>query len=140
MGAASRAMAIHSWQTASVRAGRALIGLLFVISGLLKVGRFGAVVSALEAKGFSWPDISLWFVIAVEVGGGTALILQRTPRAAAAVLAVFVVAATLLFHAFWQADASAFQNQLNHFLKNVAIFGALLALAFAPDASRRPGA
>jgi putative oxidoreductase len=38
------------------------------------------------------------------------------------------VPVTLIFHGFWHADAAEFQNQLNHFLKNVAIFGGLLAL------------
>jgi putative oxidoreductase len=35
---------------------------------------------------------------------------------------------TLIFHGFWHADAAEFQNQLNHFLKNVAIFGSMLVL------------
>ena len=47
---------------------------------------------------------------------------------AALALALFTVPVTLIFHGFWHADAAEFQNQLNHFLKNVAIFGALLAL------------
>jgi putative oxidoreductase len=37
------------------------------------------------------------------------------------------VPVTLIFHGFWR-GAAEFQNQLNHFLKNVAVFGGLLAL------------
>jgi putative oxidoreductase len=43
-------------------------------------------------------------------------------------LALFLVPVTLIFHAFWGAAAAEFQNQLNHFLKNVAILGAMLVI------------
>jgi putative oxidoreductase len=66
--------------------------------------------------------------IAIEVGGGLLLILGKQTRWAALALAAFVVPVTLVFHAFWSADAASFQDQLTHFLKNVAIFGGLLLL------------
>ena len=36
------------------------------------------------------------------------------------------VPVTLVFHAFWSADAATFNDQLTAFLKNAAIFGGML--------------
>jgi putative oxidoreductase len=75
-------------------------------------------------------------VIALEVAGGLALVFGWRVRDAALALALFCIPATLMFHAFWSVDAAAFGNQLNHFLKNVAIFGALLVIASSADRPR----
>ena len=112
--------------------GSALVGMLFAVSGFVKIGKFEALAGVLAGKGVPWPWVTLGAVIALEIAGGAALILGWQARKAAAALAVFVIAATLLFHAFWTVDATSFQNQLNHFLKNLAILGALLSLAVAP--------
>ena len=111
------------------RVGQALLGVLFVASGLVKLGKYEAIANVLAAKGVPSPSFALALVIALEVAGGAALALDRRARWAAAALALFVIPATLLFHAFWAVDAAAWQNQLNHFLKNVAIFGALVMVA-----------
>jgi putative oxidoreductase len=116
-------------QMLAPRLGQALLGLLFLLSGLAKLGKFEAIGMGLAAKGIPWPTTALALVIAIEIAGGAALVLDRRARPAAAALALLVIPATLLFHAFWAADASALQNQLNHFLKNVAILGALLTIA-----------
>jgi putative oxidoreductase len=47
-------------------------------------------------------------------------------RWASLALAAFIVPATLVFHAFWNADAASFNDQLTAFLKNAAIFGGML--------------
>lgn len=109
--------------------GRALVGVLFLVSGALKIGRFAGVAGALAAKGLPLPEVLTALVIALEIAGGLALVFGWRVREAALALALFCIPATLLFHAFWAVDAAAFGNQLNHFLKNVAIFGALLMIA-----------
>jgi putative oxidoreductase len=118
-------------QNAGLRLGAALVGLLFVVSGVMKIQRFDALAGVLAAKGVPLAPLALGLAVLVEVACGLALIVRWRTQAAAWLLAGFVVVATLLFHAFWAVDASQFQNQLNHFLKNVAILGALLALATA---------
>lgn len=117
------------------RAGGALIGSLFLVSGILKMGRLPGIAAAIGSKSVPLADGVAIVVVALEVLGGLALIAGWQVRRVAAVLALFVVAATLLFHAFWAADPAAFQNQLNHFLKNVAIVGGLL-LAWAGAGGR----
>jgi len=109
-------------------AGRALVGTLFAVSGFAKIAGFEAVVRWMAAGGVPAPVPLLVLTIALEVGAGLALATGRGARFAAAALAAFVVPVTLVFHAFWLAGAGAFQDQLAHFLKNVAILGALLVL------------
>jgi len=116
-----------------IRFGYALVGLLFLVSGLLKATHFAGLVAKLAAMGLPMAPLLSVLVTCVEVGCGGALILGWKTRWAAAVLAMFVVPATFLFHAFWAADASSYSNQLNHFLKNVGLFGALLAMAWTPS-------
>jgi putative oxidoreductase len=116
--------------------GRALVGVLFLVSGALKIGKFAGVAAGLAGKGLPLPEVMTALVIALEVAGGLALVFGWRVRDAALALALFCIPATLMFHAFWSVDAAAFGNQLNHFLKNVAIFGALLVIASSADRPR----
>ena len=49
-------------------------------------------------------------------------------RTAALVLAFWMVPITIYYHAFWDADPAQLFNQTTHFMKNLAITGALLHL------------
>lgn len=109
-------------------AGRALAGLLFVVSGLNKILAFSYVAGWMNSMGLPAAGLLLAGAIALEVGGGLALITGFQARWASLGLALFLVPVTLIFHAFWGAGAAEFQNQLNHFLKNVAILGAMLVI------------
>jgi putative oxidoreductase len=109
-------------------AGRALVGLLFVVSGINKILAFSYVAGWMASMGLPLAGLLLAGAIALEVGGGLALITGFQARWASLGLALFLVPVTLIFHAFWGAGAAEFQNQLNHFLKNVAILGAALVI------------
>jgi putative oxidoreductase len=109
-------------------AGRALVGLLFVVSGINKILAFSYVAGWMASMGLPLAGLLLAGAIALEVGGGLALITGFQARWASLGLALFLVPVTLIFHAFWGAGAAEFQNQLNHFLKNVAILGAVLVI------------
>lgn len=109
-------------------AGRALLCALFLVSGLGKIGRFAAVAAFMTSRGLPAAELLLVSTILLEVGAALALLVGWHTRKAAWILVAFTALATALFHAFWSADAPAFQNQLNHFLKNGAIMGGLLYL------------
>ena len=108
--------------------GRALAGLLFLVSGINKILGFAYVAGWMNSAGIPAAGLLLVLTILLEVGGGLALITGVGARYAAAALALFLVPVTLIFHGFWGAGAAEFQNQLNHFLKNVAILGGMLVL------------
>ena len=51
-------------------------------------------------------------------------------------LALFVVIGTLMAHRFWELDAAQYANQMNHFLKNLAIIGGLcFVVTFGPGSA-----
>jgi len=84
------------------------------------------VAGWMASAGLPAASVLLVPTIALEIGGGLMLITGWKVRYAAAVVALFLIPTTLIFHAFWSADAASFQAQLTNFLKNVAIFGGLL--------------
>jgi putative oxidoreductase len=97
--------------------GRALLGALFFISGVNKIFAFSYVSGWMASSGVT---------IAIEVLGGLLLIIGYRARLAALVIALFLIPVTVVFHAFWNADAASYQNQLTQFLKNLAILGGML--------------
>lgn len=109
-------------------AGRALAGILFVVSGIGKVLGFAGVAAWMNNAGIPAAGMLLVATILLEIGGGLALVTGFQARLAAAALALFLVPVTLIFHGFWNAEAAEFQNQLNHFLKNLSILGGMLVI------------
>ena len=67
--------------------------------------------------------------IVVEIVVALALLLGWRTRVAAAILAVFTLAASVFFHAYWSVPADKVMVQQLMFFKNIAIVGGLLALA-----------
>ena len=110
---------------------RVLLGSLFLVSGIGKIAHFSAVAGFMASKGLPAAELMLLATIALEVAGSLALIAGWQVRYAAWALLIFTGLAALIFHAFWAAEAPAYQNQLNHFLKNVAIMGGLLGIGVA---------
>ena len=115
--------------------GRILIALIFVLSGLEKLTGFGGVTAYIASKGVPFPELAAALTIALEVGGGIALILGWNVRIVGTLFFLWLIPTTLVFHAFWAVDAAQAQNQMSHFLKNVSIMGAMaMLLAFGPGA------
>ncbi|WP_406672256.1 DoxX family protein, partial [Natronospira sp.] len=83
--------------------GRILLGLIFVIAGLGKIGDgfglgFGYAATQGYMESMGVPGILLLPTIILELGGGLALILGLKVRWVAAALAAFTVIAGFLFH------------------------------------------
>ncbi|HET9032840.1 MAG TPA: DoxX family protein [Dokdonella sp.] len=118
-------------------AGRVLLALLFLVSGIGKLAAPAATKAYIISAGLPLPDLAYLMAVVVEVGLGLALLLGYRTRVVAALMAAFTVVTAFAFHADF-ADG----NQMNHFLKNLAISGGLLQVAafgagdFALDALR----
>ncbi len=108
---------------------RVLLAALFLVSGLRSLAAVAGTSAYFARLGVPMPGIVAWVVIAFEIVGAVMLIAGWRARLAAWGLAAFVVAATYLGHPFWAVDASQYVNQLNHFLKNLALIGGLLLVA-----------
>ena len=101
--------------------GRILLASLFLLSGVSKLGAYGATAAYMSSAGV--PGALLPAVIAVELLGSLAVIVGWKTRAAAALLAGFSLLAAFLFH-----NNFADQIQMIMFLKNVSIAGGFLLL------------
>jgi putative oxidoreductase len=109
--------------------GRVLIALLFVPAGFGKLTGFAGTVGYISSVGAPLPQVAAVIAIVVELGLGLLLLVGFKTRLSAIVLAIFTVAAAVMFHNYWGMPADkAFVNQLM-FFKNIAIAGGLLAFA-----------
>ena len=106
--------------------GRILLALIFLISGYGKIGGFAGTATYMAGKGIPLAELALVISIVIEIGGGLMLIAGWKARWAATAIFLWMIPVTLMFHNFWAADAAQYQNQFNHFLKNLCIIGGML--------------
>jgi putative oxidoreductase len=108
---------------------RILIAAIFLIAGAGKVMKFAGTVAYLTKLGFPAPEVMTVIAIIIEVGGAVLLIVGWRTRWVAWLLALFVLIAAFAAHRFWEFEAAQQANQMNHFLKNLAIIGGLFYVA-----------
>jgi len=113
--------AAANWPAAAALGGRICLSGIFLISGLGKLTAPGPTIAFIESAGLYLPQLGLAIAVCIEILGGLALLTGYRVRWAASVLTVFSLATAITFHAHL-----ADQNQLMHFLKNVAIAGGML--------------
>ncbi|MBV7536345.1 DoxX family protein [Duganella sp. sic0402] len=101
--------------------GRVLLATIFVFSGIGKVMAPAGTIGYIASSGLPFATLAFAAAVVVELGGGLALAFGYKARIVAAVLAAFSVVTALAFH-----NNFGDQNQLIHFLKNIAMAGGLL--------------
>jgi putative oxidoreductase len=123
--------------------GRVLLAWMYIDAGFGKIGGFARTATALASKGLPLVNVLVVLTIAVELGGGLAIVAGWKTRWAALAVLVFTIVATALFHNFWAAAPDQVRVQQLMFWKNVAVMGGLLVLAafgpgrYALDGGRR---
>ncbi len=117
-------------QSAAPAIGRVLLAAIFIFSGIGKALAPAGTIGYIESVGLPFATLALVGAVAIELGGGVMLALGIKTRLVAAALAAFSVLTALVFH-----NALGDQNQLIHFLKNIAMAGGLLqVVAFGAGA------
>ena len=113
---------------AAALAGRILLAAIFVLSGVTKLGAVAGTIGYIASVGLPFADAIFYAVVALEIVGGLMLITGFKTRLVALALGAFSIAAAVTFHADF-----ADQNQMIHFLKNLALAGGMLQVAaFGP--------
>jgi len=110
-------------------AGRILMSVVFLLSGVMKLAAYSQVVGYAASKGLPMAGVAIAIAAAVEVLGGLAILAGFQTRVAAWVLFVYLIPVSLAFHNFWAMQGMAQQDNMIHFLKNFSIMGGLLVLA-----------
>jgi len=101
--------------------GRLLLAAIFLVSAFGKLSAPGPTQGFIASVGLPMPVLSYVAAVIIELGGGLMLLTGYRTRHAATVLAAFSVISAFVFH-----HALGDQNQLFHFLKNLAMAGGLV--------------
>jgi putative oxidoreductase len=113
--------------------GRIAVGAIFLVSAIGKLVNWSGTVAFVATKGV--PEILLAGATALELLGALSLLAGFKTRWGVVALVIFLVPVSLVFHGFWAYQGMEQQQQLVHFMKNVAIGGGLLIVfAAGPDA------
>jgi putative oxidoreductase len=105
--------------------GRVLLGLIFLISGINKIADPQGTQHYMTLMGMTTMT-TLFYIgaVAIEIAGSLSLLLGYRTKTGAWLLFVFMIPTTLVFHTNF-----GDQNQMIHFLKNLAMMGGLLYAA-----------
>lgn len=101
---------------------RALMSLIFILSGIGKIGAVVATQGYMEAYGV--PGVLLWPAAALEIGGGVMLLIGFKTRPLSIGLAGWCLLTAFIFHTKFSDPI-----QMIMFLKNMTMAGGFLALA-----------
>ena len=108
-------------QNLSAPLGRLLLSLIFVVSGVGKIGAYAGTQAYMDSMGV--PGVLLPLVIILEVLGGLAIIVGWQARIAAFLLAGFCLLSAVLFH-----GNIGDQGEQIQFLKNLGLAGGFLLI------------
>jgi putative oxidoreductase len=106
--------------------GRILIGILFLVAGIMKAMNIAGTTGYMTRLGFPAPELMAYLSTLIELASGVLLIIGWQTRRVAWLLVVYVLIATGMAHRFWEYEPAQRVNQINHFLKNLALIGAML--------------
>lgn len=106
--------------------GRVILGLYFLLAGIMKLQDPGASLDEMRDHGIWLSQGLLPISIFVELAFGAALILGYRARVAAFVLALYTVLVSLLLHNFWSVSSEDTAMALQLFYKNMGLLGGLL--------------
>ncbi len=92
---------MHPTLTPLPAIGRILLSLIFVLSGVSKVGAIAATVTHMANSGIPYANDLVWGAVILELGGGTLLIVGFLTRLVAAAFFFYVAVLAVVFHAYW---------------------------------------
>lgn len=113
--------------------GRIVFGLFFVFNGINHFANVRALSMYAASKGVPAPQAAVIVTGIMLLLGGASVATGYQPVIGNILLIVFLVPVAFWMHNFWaETDPMARANQMAHFLKNLALAGAALALLGVP--------
>ncbi|HKU28427.1 MAG TPA: DoxX family protein [Candidatus Sulfotelmatobacter sp.] len=109
--------------------GRFLMTYIFATSGIAKIFDWSGNIAYMGTRHLPFTPFLLAAALVIEVVGSLCLITGFWARWAAAILFVYLLLVTVLFHNYWAFSGMSAGMQETHFRKNLAIMGGLLMLA-----------
>lgn len=120
----------------SITIGRVLLGLYFLMPGLMKMAGPAETIAYMESHAIPFAAPLMWFSASVNILGGLALIAGRHVRLVAYGCAIYVLLVNFMLHDFWTMGPDIVERETQNFFKNTGILAGLLVLA--GTATNRP--
>jgi putative oxidoreductase len=109
--------------------GRIIYGGFFLYSGIHHFKDFKKLSQYAAAKNVPFPEVAVGVTGALLTLGGLSILLGVKPKYGSAALVAFLAGTSPAMHDFWNAaDPQQRQNDMIHFMKNLALSGGALAL------------
>ncbi|MFC4552498.1 MULTISPECIES: DoxX family protein [Halorussus] len=122
-------MSLAGLETVLLVAARVLFGAVVAFTGLNHFTQTEGMTGYARHKGLPAPKLSVLGSGALLVLGGIGIFVGAFPVVSALAVGVFLVVSALLMHDFWAVPEDQQQDEMNQFLKNVAMAGGALAIA-----------
>lgn len=114
---------------ASFLIGRLIFGGFFLYNGINHFKQLRSMAQYAGAKNVPAPEAAVALSGGLLLIGGASVILGVKPKIGAAALITFLASVSPMMHDFWKAeDAQQRMNDMIHFMKNMAMLGAAVAL------------
>lgn len=109
---------------------RVLLAAIFILAGVNKILSFAGTTAYIASKGLPVPEAIAALTILLELVGGILLVIGFKTRIVALLIALFCIAAAVIFHPFWTMQGAAGNLHQIMFLKNLAIAGGMFLLVY----------
>jgi putative oxidoreductase len=106
--------------------GRFLLALVFVLSGYGKIWGIGTTAGYMASHGIPLPNILVYGVVLLELGGGLALMVGLFTRPLALIFALYLVTLALVFHNYWAMPEAQMHAQQTAFMEHLSMLGGML--------------
>ncbi|WP_396588468.1 DoxX family protein [Bermanella sp. R86510] len=113
----------------SMAIGRSLLGLYFLLPGIMKFVSWDMHVALMEKHGMVFIPVLLILAGITQIAASISILANRFVAPAAFVLAALVVVINVCLHDFWNYTGVEGAHEMQNFVKNLGILGGLLVLA-----------
>lgn len=116
------------------RIGRILFSLIFIASGLSKIGDWDKTILYMGSHNMVYAPFLLIMAILLQVSGGLSIMTSYKTKIGTILLIIFMLPVTFIFHNFWtlptetELEIMTQQTEMVSFLKNITIIGALFLI------------
>ena len=102
-------------------AGRILLALMFIPAGFGKLTHIGGTAGYIASGGLPFPSVLAVLTGLLELFGGLALVVGFQVRWVGLAMALFTLAASVLFHPFWSVPEAQHMVTQLLFMKNISV-------------------
>ncbi|MEL7447256.1 MAG: DoxX family protein [Pseudomonadota bacterium] len=112
----------------AITIGRVLLGLYFLLPGLMKVVGAEQTIAYMASHGIPFTEPLMWFSTGVNIVGGLLLIAGRHVKFVAYGFVIYVLLVNFMLHDFWTMGEDMVDRERQNFIKNLGILAGLLVL------------